>query len=185
MIINLHNFKTLVTMQRDLDAAIAKEKNIDLPVHPNWIELAYRIEIAETVNEMKGDVKYWSDKPARRPEFLEEYVDALHFILSYSYQSADRDYRNYQYKEGEDRIDYVYRQIAEESKLKAMDEVEIYKVKRELWEFAFDALTAKNIYTSFIYLTFIARCYGITEDEVLDAFTTKHAINYERSKSGY
>lgn len=176
-------FEELTKKQRVLDAAIIKEKNLGT-IEPDQIELAYRLEIAETVNEMKGDVKYWSFKEWRRPEFLEEYVDALHFFLSWTYNNADREAHELNYLEGENRIAYKHRQFIGEIKDIYLNS-DLLHTTVEPWRVAFAAIKAAHMETSFAYLTILAQDYGIEEHEIKDAYYAKNAENFKRLENGY
>lgn len=176
-------FEELTEKQRILDAAIIKEKNLG-PIEQDQIELAYRLEIAETVNEMKGDVKYWSFKEWQRPEFLEEYVDALHFFLSWTYNKADREAHELKYLEGENRIAYMHRMFIKEIN-EIHIESDLLHPDVEPWRVAFAAIKAAHMEASFAYLTILAQRYGIQEHEIKDAYYAKNAENFKRLESGY
>lgn len=159
--------------QHVLDTKIKKKEGItDLSL--DRIQLAYAIEVGECVNEMKGDVKYWSNKPANREKFLKEFVDALHFVLSWgnhAYGMNRMAYESYGRisKSFDDKQDYVF-----------------VKYDDEPWGYAFVAvaLALANIEDSFACLCILAHRYGYTEQEIIDAYFEKNEENERRSDSG-
>lgn len=176
MILSEQTFIELAGKQEVLDAKIKQAKGItELPLER--IELAYRVEAAECVNEMKGDMKYWSDKPMNREAFIEELVDALHFYLSYvnhnakMYPTADA---KYEYNELKD--DYEFG--------------EMWFKDEEPWEWALRALNpdvdtnAWHLRVSFLYLLIIAEHAGFNEQDIIDTYNRKNAVNHDRSDSG-
>lgn len=175
MILSEQTFIELADKQEVLDAKIKAAKGItELPLER--IELAYRVEAAECVNEMKGDMKYWSDKPIRGKKFLEEFVDALHFFLSFV---------NHQLKQDIEYGDKAtlpgrYKRFAYiEAKME-----ERYGGQNQVWGYAHLALMRSDIYESFALLSILAEEYGFTEQHVIDAYNEKNAVNEQRSDSG-
>lgn len=73
---------TMFQIQRELDDRIREQHGlIDTDLVPKKL-LALQTEIAELANETRC-FKYWSHKsPSPTAVVLEEYVDALHFVLS-------------------------------------------------------------------------------------------------------
>lgn len=76
------NLDKLFKLQNNLDERIVKEHNLhNEPLCSKKI-LALQVEISELANETRC-FKFWSKKgPSSKERILEEYVDALHFILS-------------------------------------------------------------------------------------------------------
>lgn len=170
MILSEQTFMDLAGKQAILDGKIKQAKGItDLPIER--IEVAYRIEVAECVNEMKGDVKYWSGKPMNREAFIEEFVDALHFFLSYLNHLTDI--------ENEDPLIVYYVQL--------INELDYYeattKMNWDKWELAEYALKLQII-ESFGALLYLVEQYGFTEQDVIDTYNRKNEINHARSDSG-
>ncbi|WP_381415288.1 dUTP diphosphatase [Spiroplasma endosymbiont of Anurida maritima] len=77
------NLCYIAEKQQTLDQKILEEKNIIFNDEiANKKYLAYIVEVAEFLNEERS-FKFWSNKPpSGREILLEEYVDALHFIVS-------------------------------------------------------------------------------------------------------
>lgn len=164
-------YLALAEKQAVLDNIIKKKQGIE-ELKLDRIELAYLIEVGECTNEMKGDVKYWSQKPPNREKFLEELADALHFMLSYSNHA------------------YVKKRIGFESYgsiSKCFDQNQDYipiAYEDEPWAYALKALRAMNIEDSFSCLLILAHRYGYTEQELVDAYDTKYEENFRRIASG-
>lgn len=176
MILSEQTFIELAGKQEVLDAKIKQAKGItELPLER--IELAYRVEAAECVNEMKGDMKYWSNKPMNREAFLEELVDALHFYLSYVNHNAKMC----------PTADAVYEYI------ELNDDYEFGETwfrDEEPWQWALRALNpnvdtnAWHLRVSFLYLLIIAEHADFTEQDIVDTYSRKNAVNHDRSDSG-
>jgi dimeric dUTPase (all-alpha-NTP-PPase superfamily) len=183
-------FKQMVELQRELDAKIYEKQGIEAPPLTR-IKANYLVEVGETVNELKGDFKYWSKKSPERQKFVEEFIDAIHFMLSHVYHYADQSHESFDYREGEDRIDYMYRELSK-SWLHVITAKVTFDNPRELlsademetWQLAYQALTVKSILDSYNYLTLIAKRLGLTEDELQHEYKRKLEINHGRSDSG-
>ena len=183
MILSEQTFIELAGKQEVLDAKIKQAKGItDLPLRR--IELYFRIELAECLNELKGDFKHWSNKPMRRVEFIEELVDALHFYLSYvnhmaeSYDAQD-DMPGYYQEE--------YRYLEEGYHFYVdvlLDDEERSLKETPKHEIAISIITDMNLYNSFAKLLYLAECYGYTEKDIIDTYNRKNAVNHDRSDSG-
>ncbi len=75
------NWNYLMDEQRKLDAGIMAKQG--LKHVPTWKRvMAYKIEVAEAVNELKGIIKYWSVKEPQVIYFLKPYTLLL---LQFSY----------------------------------------------------------------------------------------------------
>ena len=181
MILSEQTFIELAGKQEVLDAKIKAANNVtDLPLRR--IELYYRIELAECLNELKGDFKHWSKKPMRRSEFIEELVDALHFYLSYvnHYIEMEKFFKisvNSEYRELV--ADYKGYTRYKEHKLAVQGEGEISP-----WKIASDAINHVKISNSFAALLYLAERYGYTEQDIIDTYNRKNAVNHDRSDSG-
>lgn len=161
--------------QHVLDTKIKEKQGItDLSL--DRIQLAYAIEVGECVNEMKGDVKYWSNKPIRGGEFLEEFVDALHFFLSFvnhqlkqDIEYGDKATLPGRYK----RFAYIAEKMEER-----------YGGQNQVWGYAYLVLMRSDIYESFALMSILVEEYGFTEQNIIDTYNKKNAVNHERSDSG-
>lgn len=202
MIIPKNEFPNYVEKQRELDAKIYEKQELKL-LSLERIDSAYRVEVAETVNELKGDFKYWSNKSPEWHKFLEEYIDATHFMLSYVYHFADKFSKRLNYVEGENRIEHMFRKIEklfgnlENTRVMVIDQneftlltesMENYSLKLpfelEAWELATLAIKTDSLLESFFYLTELAKRLGITADHVRTVYENKLTENHRRSDSG-
>ncbi len=83
------NLKNLFELQKQLNEEIDYNQELSDYVISRRKMLALHVEIGELANETRC-FKYWSNKkPSPKKVILEEYVDALHFILTLG---LDRDY---------------------------------------------------------------------------------------------
>lgn len=78
----MFDFVKCFALQKDLDNKIylnhdIKEKNVEEKKY-----LALIIEVSEFINETKC-FKYWSKKIVDQNKLVEEYIDCLHFFLSF------------------------------------------------------------------------------------------------------
>ncbi len=202
MIIPKNEFPTYIEKQRELDTKIYEKQGLGL-VSLERIDSAYRVEVAEAVNELKGNFKYWSNKSPEWHKFVEEYIDATHFMLSYVYHFADKFSRHFKYVEGENRIEHMFQKIEklhkklEDTRVMVIDQNEFTpfmeheddfssKLPFELedWELAILAIKTDSLLESFFYLTTLAKRLGITADHVRTVFNEKYAENHRRSDSG-
>lgn len=202
MIIAKNEFPTYIEKQRVLDTKIYEKQGLEL-VSLERIDSAYRVEVAEAVNELKGNFKYWSNKPPEWHKFVEEYIDAMHFMLSYVYHFADKFSRRFRYVEGETRIEHMFHKIEEMYKelentpVMVIDQndftfevaaKEDYSKKLlfelEDWELSVLAIKTDSLIESFFYLTELAKRLGITAEHVRTVFDKKYEENHRRSDSG-
>jgi dimeric dUTPase (all-alpha-NTP-PPase superfamily) len=75
-------WNNLKAIQRELDMAIMKPRNLSYGSTFEDRKIAALVELGETANEVRF-FKFWSQKgPSGREVILEELVDVLHFVLS-------------------------------------------------------------------------------------------------------
>lgn len=159
------NWNYLMDEQRKLDAGImAKQGLKHVPV---WKRvMAYKIEVAEAVNELKGVIKYWSVKEPQKELFLEETIDVLHFVLGIEL-ALDKGYsfEHFQarYKHAQERLERL------ETNVECL---------------AYEALTSNDHFDGIANLLMIAKTLGYDEGDVMKAYQVKNAVNVERSESG-
>lgn len=181
-LLSLRLFKEMSELQKVLDAKIKKREGIEyLPLQR--IKSQITMESAECINNMKGDFKYWSQKPALVKELLEEFIDVLHFYISYTnhrleYELADEK------QAGEpplpwQTLEHDYMELVEEYKNA------VYLMKEKLIHDAADiVLETPNPKQKVAYLFYIVAHYGLTERDIWAAYQEKNKINHERSDSG-
>lgn len=98
--INEFSFKELYALQKGLDEDIAKRHDV---TYENTFErrlLALFVELGEFANETRC-FKFWSLKgPSGKERILDEYADALHFLLSLGLAIGIDDY-NHRFQKSE------------------------------------------------------------------------------------
>lgn len=176
MILSEQTFIELAGKQEVLDAKIKAANGVEeLPLRR--IELYFRIELAECLNELKGDFKHWSNKPVRRAEFIEELVDALHFYLSFVNHMIKQDGEVLEMDLNTAYVDVVVEYDRYQDY--------IYNVEGlEAWDIAVDCIGAEQINQSLAILLSLAEYYDFTEQDIIDTYNRKNAINAQRSDSG-
>ncbi|ALY08019.1 putative dUTPase [Exiguobacterium phage vB_EauS-123] len=178
-ILTLPVFKNLAARQAGLDAKIKAANDVaDLPL--KRIELYYRIELGECLNELKGEFKHWSNKPMNRDPFIEELVDALHFLLSYTNHVIEGN------SFFELTLETEYDQLSDfyygyESDNGGADAV---RSEVDVWEFAADSISSASTYHSFAILLHLAERLGYTEQDIIETYNIKNEVNHNRSDSG-
>jgi dimeric dUTPase (all-alpha-NTP-PPase superfamily) len=172
------NLSKLFEMQRQLDEHIEKEH----PREPGEDRLAKKIlalmvELGELANEWRG-FKFWSNDQYARTfrvinnkeynPLLEEYVDALHFILSI----------------GLDITEPELIELREIDKAETITEqfIMVFDAVRELYEFEYEHWDYESLLIRFIDLGVML---GFTWSQVEEAYMRKNAVNHERQNNGY
>ena len=158
------NFIKLSKAQADLDKHISEEKNIK---HADFIKekaIALCVEFGELLNERPFIFKYWANKEGDRAEALLEYIDGLHFLLSYG-NSIAFDFSKYQYKRPQemDQRDIILGLFAIVGNLPYIKQFE-------------EALT---------YYLMFGENLNFTTEEVEAAYFAKNEVNHERQEVGY
>ena len=176
MILSEQTFIELAGKQEVLDAKIKAANGVtDLPLRR--IELYFRIELAECLNELKGDFKHWSNKPMNREAFIEELVDALHFYLSFVNHMIKQDGAVLEILLNTAYLDVV---VEYDRYQDYIHNVEGLKA----WDIATDCIGAERINQSLAILLSLAEFYGFTEQDIIDTYNKKNAVNHDRSDSG-
>lgn len=177
MILSEQTFIELAGKQEVLDTKIKKASRVtDLPLRR--IELYYRIELAECLNELKGDFKHWSNKSMQRESFIEELVDALHFYLSFVNHMIKQDGLFFR----DMNLPKAYLDVINEYS-KYQDYIHGVK-DLTAWDIATDCIGSEQIDRSLGILLSLAEFYGFTEQDIIDTYKRKNDINHERSDSG-
>lgn len=162
------NLEKLFQMQKELDARILAEH----PVQEGENRLAKKIlallvELGELANEWRG-FKYWSNDQKPRTRMLEEYVDALHFILSIGLDIAEPGIVNLRDVDGEENINEQF--------------IEVFDRVRGLYFFEYDIFEYESLLAQFIKL---GEMLGFTWEQIEKAYLEKNKINHERQESDY
>lgn len=162
--------KKLFEMQRNLDNRIIKQHKLDGKNLINDTVIAFMVELGELANELRF-FKHWSTKgPSDRDIILEEYSDALHFLLSLGLQiGADISI------EDEYKINYVCKQNLTE------EFIQLNKYALE-----FNDFSCYTKYRALLdrYLS-LSRILLFTKEEVTESYFKKNAINHKRQDQGY
>jgi len=161
--------------------------NLDTPLTQEQLflnrTLAYLVELAELAQELRT-FKHWSKKErSPREVCLEEYVDALHFLLSITNQygepvdlnefEKDFDDRYHTISLGKNEVNVALLAcnsiITEFYYVSAEDAIRGYQLLIDAWD-------------TFLYLGGVL---GFTVSEIVDAYDKKNAVNHGRQESGY
>lgn len=158
----------LFNMQEKLDERIVTDKNLKgRDLLPERV-LALKVELAECANEWRG-FKFWSSNKQVKSQsaLLEEYVDALHFVLSIGIDIGFA--KTYEYKKVKTHpsttrtFNYVY---------KLIDLID-----------AGESHTYYSLLNGFLALG-IDRL-GFTWKQIEQAYFDKNKINHVRQDTGY
>lgn len=109
-----------------------------------------------------------SGKVVVKNPLLEEYVDALHFILSIGLDIAEPDIVNLRDVDGEENIIEQF--------------IEVFDRVRGLYFFEYDIFEYESLLAQFIKL---GEMLGFTWEEVEAAYVNKNQVNHQRQESGY
>lgn len=158
------DFIKLSKAQADLDKHISEEKQIN---HADFLKeksIALCVEFGELLNERPFIFKYWSIKQGDRGLALQEYVDGLHFLLSYG-NAIEFDFSKYEYKRPEemDQRDIILGLFSIFSNLPYIKQFE-------------EALT---------YYLMLGENLNFTAEEIETAYYAKNEVNHERQEVGY
>jgi dimeric dUTPase (all-alpha-NTP-PPase superfamily) len=165
------NLSKLFELQRQLDEHIEKE-------HPRQEGedrlakkiLALQVELGELANELPEVFKFWSNKKNNRKKALEEFCDALHFLLSIGLDITEPERINIE------KWNLVKAQTIVEQFLWVMSGVnELYNGEYEPSDYDF-------LLTIFIHL---GEMLGFTWEQIEEAYMRKNAVNHERQEMGY
>ncbi len=162
------NLEKLFQMQKELDDRILAEH----PIQEGEDRLAKKIlallvELGELANEWR-EFKYWSNDQKPRTGMLEEYVDALHFILSIGLDIAEPGIVNLRDVDGEENIIEQF--------------IEVFDRVRGLYFFEYDIFEYESLLAQFIKL---GEMLGFTWEQIEKAYLEKNKINHERQESDY
>lgn len=162
------NFHALYPIQAALDEHIHKSMNVTYESTFSKRLLALLTEIGECANETRC-FKYWSKKaPSSHEVIREEFVDILHFILSFGVAF------HFEAVEPADcGVDWP-------------DDITGGFVQLIAITSAFGQTPFRSIYARLLggYVR-LAQQLGFHADELVTAYADKNAVNYARQASGY
>lgn len=165
------NWEKLVSLQRQLDERIIREKGLEgKDLLSNKI-LALQVELGELANEWQM-FKHWKNNPQPKPGMLEEYVDCLHFILSIGLDLKATYIHFCVYDTGD--IVQKFLRIFE-----LLSELSLSRFSEST---GFQLLTYELIVGHFIGL---GKMLGFTWEQIEEEYLKKNKINHERQRTGY
>lgn len=158
------NWVKLSKAQADLDSHIMKEKQIEHKDVLREKAIALCVELGELLNERPFIFKYWSQKKGSRAEALLEYVDGVHFLLSYG-NAIGFDFSSYEYK-----------------RPKEMDQRDLIL---GLFSLFGNLPYIKQFEEALTYYLFFGEKLNFTKEEIETAYYAKNEVNHERQEVGY
>lgn len=157
----------LFEMQKKLDAEI----ELKHPVQPGEDRLEKRrlallVELGELANEVRF-FKFWSVDQELRPKTLEEYVDCLHFFLSFGIATNNTE------------IELCKFEKAKEPKLS--------ESFRKIFDFVSSHNFNSKVNFTYAFSRFIqlGEILGFDKQQIFEAYMSKNLVNYQRQESGY
>lgn len=156
------NLEKLFKMQQALDDRIMKEKGLTEEGIFKRKKIALFVEFGETLQEWRG-FKFWSnDQEPRRNTLLEEFVDGLHFFLSFGNYFG---------------VPYEHDIVLEDSSIEDQVLTIIALMTR--------MNGAMDWWIVFGYYRGLAIMFGLDWEDVVNAYYKKNEINHKRQDSGY
>ncbi|WP_179287276.1 dUTP diphosphatase [Salinicoccus roseus] len=158
----------LLKMQKKLDLEIKKKKDI---TNREWKEeftakhsLAINIEVSEFINECHDLWKYWKNKPVNKERILDEAIDVLHFIMLHWIKLNGKG----------ETLWNTHRLYAEGVADLPVDDVALEQLQNH-----------DDIAMKLAILLKVLEHYGFTEQDIIEQYKRKNAINFERLEEGY
>ncbi|HEU4965224.1 MAG TPA: dUTP diphosphatase [Bacilli bacterium] len=165
------NWQRLFDIQKQLDDHIVAEHGLNRSELTRHKLLALHVELGELANETRC-FKYWSRKPAApRATILEEYVDALHFVLSLGLDWAYTDLDFTPEAPGADLTEQFQRVIERTVACQGTRTEE--KPEASAYRALFSALLT------------LGGQLGFSEREIESAYLAKNEVNHQRQEQGY
>lgn len=175
---NIENIVALVHKQKVLDDAILKEFGTEIDGELITKQtLALLVEIGEFANETRC-FKHWSKKePSPKDVQLEEYVDALHFLLSITHMSATHEsgWEKYLVR----FLDSVFADTDDVKEL--VDNKSLSELIVMVYQSVLDGYI-NELWGLFLVVGYKA---GFTSEEIVEAYNAKNKINFQRLEEGY
>ncbi len=152
--------------QARLDTRIHAQNHVDYPSTMHRRVLALLVELGELANETRT-FKFWSTKgPSPKAKILDEYADGLHFLLSLGLASGLTTHK------------FAYRKSP-----KVLTE-QFLACYRDFSEVSLH-LNAKTYEQAMSRFLSLIPALGFTQQEVVDAYLAKLAINFKRQDEKY
>jgi dimeric dUTPase (all-alpha-NTP-PPase superfamily) len=153
----------LFEKQRELDERIVKEHELDPKIF-DWKIDAIRVELHELENEVRHFKKWSKDQSMRTGKALVEYVDVLHFMISYSIsigvtiQSIDTSFKC-------QTVTEQFREIA--------------------YQLSMLYIREEKFLDTFQLILGLGEMLGFTWEQIEQAYYSKNQVNHERQANGY
>lgn len=169
-------FNHFAENQEKLDEFIREKKGISLD---DWDKdnfyrkahnLALRIELHEFMNECRDVWKYWKDKPVDYEKLKDELVDVIHFIHLILNKVLRTDSLSNR-REMREKINLFAKNMSHKH-----SSVELLNL-----------LSSEDylLKTYAILLTIAHQVYGMSLEEIVEAYDIKNAENYKRQQTGW
>ncbi|WP_027964655.1 dUTP diphosphatase [Halalkalibacillus halophilus] len=162
------NWEELYRLQADLDQRILDSiPQTNEQVRDDKL-LAFLVEVSELANETRC-FKYWSQKGANEREvILEEFVDGIHFLLSFG---LDDGYR------------FESHQATDRDSVVTLTEA-FHMVYEMIQTYKNEPSQAHYQELMLIYLS-VGKLLTFSEEEIVQAYLEKNAENHNRQARGY
>lgn len=159
----------LLLAQQVLDANILS--NMDYKINSEQLMtnlfLAFIVELGEFANELRT-FKHWSKKSGNKEKALEEYVDALHFLLSITNRLAP-------YANGQMTIDILLEENEQRyGRLLSITEQTQDKLN---WHINSNLIALTSFASDLYYITDVME-YDLVNAALADLWDTFHAVGY-------
>jgi len=131
--------------------------------------IAFLVELGEYANEERA-FKFWSQKKPSDLEIrLEEYIDGLHFILGLG-NAVEFDYASFELSEQAKHINGVI-----DNYLSIIQNLASFTTHK-------NASSYSELLSSYLN---IIRIQNYSEADLIDVYSQKNQINYDRQNQGY
>jgi dimeric dUTPase (all-alpha-NTP-PPase superfamily) len=185
----------LLQKQRELDNFVLETKGLTISPSSLYTKrvVAFFVELGEFTNELRS-FKFWSNKkPSPKEVLLEEYVDALHFLLSITYTLQDTSDAGNSYIT--DRLapaidSYLATKVHfakyEDIGVKLADDF-ILKVVSHISDISYvmPLFWRENLLMAWLDFIYLGLMVGFTRDDIIEAYNKKYEVNIERQRQGY
>ena len=171
-LLNKSDLIYLLTQQNKLDAAMREELGIS---ESDWMStmamehsIALNVELHEFINACFKSWKYWKRKDMNMDDVLDEAIDVIHFCMLRLNKSTAK-------------TEFIAGNV--ESEIKDKRQLQDCKaVKRVMYHLSNGSMSAESILA---YVLSILDYYGFTEQDIINQYNKKNAVNFQRLASGY
>ena len=155
----------LLEMQEKFDSKLRADKNIDYDVWTEELDdnhqLAFSVEVHEFINEWHDVWKYWKSKPINLHRVLDEAIDVIHFSA------------------------LIFNKSGDTAEILAKDLDMLEKLRSQPKKALKNMSQNPKIVIVLSEMLGILDHYGFTEQDIIEQYKRKNAINFERLESGY